>query len=230
MKKLVVAEVFYSLQCEGRAIGTPAVFLRLAGCNLLCKSQTWVCDTIEVWQKGVPLDFEDVLPMEYVHRLKEGSHLVITGGEPLLQQDAIFIYLTEFQRRYNFMPFIEVETNGTIRPIPHIFNHVRWWNVSLKLANSGEPFSKRYNEPAFDMFNKVSQTIFKFVVSNEEDVLEILQDFPSIDMKKVVLMPAGATREELCKVRLDVALTAIKFGLRYSERLHIVIWDKKTGV
>lgn len=229
-KQLIVSEVFYSLQCEGRSIGTPAVFLRLAGCNLLCESKTWRCDTIEVWQKGRATFFPYVLYKLHVDRLKTGAHLVITGGEPLLHQTLIIDYLSWFLRTYDFIPFIEIETNGTIVPHPSLINVVKYWNVSPKLANSGEPPSKRINETAIDSFNKLDNSIFKFVIGNMPEIFDILQDYPSIKGSKVWLMPAGSTQDELNEVRIEVAETAIKFGYNYSERLHIVIWNKKTGV
>lgn len=226
---LIVAETFYSLQCEGRAIGTPAVFLRLAGCNLLCTG-SWICDTIEVWKRGRKTEFEDVLSAEYITRLLEGAHLVITGGEPLLHQENVVKYIKWLKQTYEFNPIIEVETNGTILPSATLQQWVTYWNVSPKLANSGEPFEKRVNEVALMVFNKL-KSIFKFVISKEDDVLEVLEGFGSIvNMKKVMLMPAGATRDELDKVRPLVVEQCKKLGLRYSERLHIVIWNQKTGV
>jgi 7-carboxy-7-deazaguanine synthase len=224
---LIVAETFYSLQCEGRSIGTPAVFLRLGGCNLLCK---W-CDTVEVWKKGQSTRFADVLCNEYILRLIHGAHLVITGGEPLLHQDKILEYLIWLHKTYELLPFVEIETNGTILPKRELWSWVNYWNVSPKLKNSGEPAGKRINEVVLKAFNECpSATIFKFVLDKSDDVLEIFQDFDFIDMKKVWLMPAGSSQEELESKRLSIVETARDLGLNYSDRLHIVIWNKKTGV
>lgn len=227
---LIVAETFYSLQCEGRAVGTPAVFLRLGGCNLLCNSEHWRCDTIEVWQKGKLKTFEKVLPIHFIDRLRKGAHLVITGGEPLLHQEAIVDYISWIYMYHDFLPFVEIETNGTILPIPALLEYVTWWNVSPKLSNSGEPAEKRINEVALECLKFEGASIFKFVVKNEEDILEVLQEFGMLNFKDVMLMPAGATRKELDETRPFVAMKAIELNLRYSERLHIVIWDRKTGV
>lgn len=240
INSLIVAETFYSLQCEGRAIGTPAVFLRLGGCNLLCKSETWVCDTIEVWKKGKRTPFEDVLCPEYIEYLKRGAHLVITGGEPLIHQKAILQYIEWLKKEKFIKALIEIETNGTILPCDEINHLVDFWNVSPKLSNCGEPASKRINEAALSYFSRDMsfngfgdfeyKSIFKFVIANEGDVQEILQDYGMLDMNQVMLMPAGATREELNITRPIVVEQCKLLCLRYSERLHIVIWDKKTGV
>jgi 7-carboxy-7-deazaguanine synthase len=231
MKKLIVAETFYSLQCEGRSVGTPAVFLRLGGCNLLCKGDHWTCDTIDVWKNGKAKEFEDVLPETFIDRLVKGAHLVITGGEPLLQQEVLCQYIDWIFQEYRFHPFIEVETNGTILPNFYLQSCVSYWNVSPKLSNSNEPAHKRINEVALDFFEKQGEkTIYKFVVKNEGDVMEVFQDFGFLEVDRIMMMPAGSSREELELVRLEVANICIRLGIRYSERLHIVIWNQKTGV
>ena len=93
---LVISEKFTSIQGEGQTMGIPAIFVRLAGCNLLCKSKHWVCDSIEVWQKGTATDFDKVLTLDEVERLKDGTHLIITGGEPLLHQKKVEAYIRWF--------------------------------------------------------------------------------------------------------------------------------------
>ncbi|KKM25156.1 hypothetical protein LCGC14_1597870, partial [marine sediment metagenome] len=94
-----VSEFFHSIQGEGSTIGHPAWFLRLTACNLDC---IW-CDTTEVWKKGKRVLFER-LPIEhgynyddFISTLKRGDHLIITGGEPLLQEKSIFHYLQGFE-------------------------------------------------------------------------------------------------------------------------------------
>jgi len=235
IEKLAVSEVFYSIQGEGQTMGIPAVFLRLGGCNLLCESKTWRCDTIEVWRKSKATLFQDVLSDEYVEILRSrNAHLVITGGEPMLHKDAICEYLQWFAYKYGFRPIVEIETNGTIQPNFYLQVNVDYWNVSPKLKSAGEqnPFEKRYNDDALSWFkNRGSRAIFKFVVAGEDDILEIFQDFaPSITHNQVVLMPAGSSREELEKTRSFVVEKCKQLKLRYSDRLHVVIWNLKTGV
>lgn len=227
--QLVVSEVFYSIQGEGPTMGTPAVFLRLAGCNLLCEGAGWRCDTIEVWRKGKSMDFDQVIKEEWVRRLKEGAHLVITGGEPLLHDRGIVAYIEWFKEIYGFKPFIEVETNGTIIPSAFFYNIVEQWNISPKLSNSGEGFVSRYNDEALNFFAKSQSAHFKFVISQEEDFEELLQDF-HFALLRTYLMPAGESQEQLSKTRQLTAELAIQCGLKYSDRLHISIWNQKTGV
>lgn len=243
---LIVSEIFYSIQGEGQTIGIPAVFLRLGGCNLLCKSDTWVCDTIEVWRKGKAISFEDVLGShnekmhqyndgtyrDMVNILEDGAHLVITGGEPLMQETQIVEYLNWFREQYKFTPIIEVETNGTIVPSKIMLDKVDYWNVSPKLANSGMPYSRCVNEAAINTIQTHGRNkVFKFVVSSEEDVVFGIADFyPFVLPENTMLMPAGDTVASLQTVRIVVVELCKKYGYRYSDRLHISLWDKKTGV
>jgi len=233
--KLPVSEVFYSIQGEGQTMGIPAVFLRLGGCNILCQSESWICDTIEVWRKSKALPFEEVLGEEYEKLLLNHKvHLVVTGGEPLIHQKIIVEFLKYFHQKHKKYPIIEVETNGTIIPNEDMLGWVDYWNVSPKLSNAGAQNTKevRINPKALSSFqSKFSNTIFKFVIEKESDFDEVIDDYGHhISMDQVVLMPAGSSQEELLRTRLLVAELCRKHQIRYSERLHVVIWNQKTGV
>lgn len=235
---LAVSEVFYSIQGEGQTMGVPAVFLRLGGCNLLCESKSWICDTIEVWKKSKATPFEEVLTNDQLDRLRKGAHLVITGGEPMMHQKQIVNYLMWFVQQYDFLPLIEIETNGTITPDWYLSFHVDFWNVSPKLSSAGKQNTPemRINRDALNAFMSFDKkTIFKFVIETQNDINELLEifshpSFEKIPFKQIVLMPAGSSQLELKRTRIFVAEKCREHGFRYSDRLHVVIWNKKTGV
>jgi organic radical activating enzyme len=232
---LFISEKFYSIQGEGQTMGIPAIFVRLSGCNILCQSDSWVCDTIEVWRKGTKTPFSEVFTDEEVQILKYGAHLVFTGGEPLMHQKKIVEFIEWFFEQFGFLPIIEVETNGTLMPNDGMISNVEYWNCSPKLANSGEPYERRVKPLVIQFLNNLPQIrkkiIFKFVIAQKEDFIDILQDYGDhLNMANVCLMPAGETQDKLAVTRPIVAELCIQQGIRYSERLHIVIWNQKTGV
>lgn len=95
-----VNEIFHSIQGEGRFTGTPAVFIRFAGCNLNC----WFCDTEFHSFKEMSEDEIITEVCRYPSR-----NVVITGGEPTLQLTSS---LTDKLHAMGF--FIMLETNGTM--------------------------------------------------------------------------------------------------------------------
>lgn len=244
---LRVSESFFSLQGEGSTIGVPSVFLRLGGCNLLCggaktahdgklhDGATWRCDTIEVWLKHQIKTENEIISgfgaKGWLKKLSEGCHLIITGGEPLLQQEEILSLLDAIQLEIGGAPYVEIETNGTVMPLPQLAERVGHFNVSPKLANSGMAVDKTRK---LDVLTRLAnyRSIFKFVVSSEKDWFEISEIIRSafIPLQKVYLMPAASSITELQERSLIVSQLAMKHSVNFSTRLQVAIWDKTTGV
>ena len=227
---LRVSEFFRdSIQGEGMYAGMPATFLRLQGCHVGCK---W-CDTTEVWRQGCAYSVEQLVNLcEQNKDMVLNQHFVITGGSPLLQQDYLVVFMEELWK-HNIQPFFELETEGTILPRVALQKYIRCWNVSPKLSNSGVPTHVRYNPTKLKTFANLRVAWFKFVVDNETDWREIQIDFLDtsiIGKYQIILMPQGATKEELNLNRERVIEMAVRHGVRYSDRLQIVAWDKKIGV
>lgn len=231
---LHVSEFFCdTIQGEGVYIGQPATFLRLQGCHIKCS----FCDTTAVWTTGNPYTFEELFLLmdtfQVPRKLKYGQHLVITGGSPLLQQAALINFIKLFITKYGFKPFIEVENEATINPKLELTQLIDCWNNSPKLENSNVIPARRYKRDILVHMGYLKHSWFKFVISDESDWLEIELWFiqPAIIRKdQIILMPEGATREEI-NAHQDTAINlAIKHGVRYSDRLHIHLWDKTIGV
>ena len=162
-------EIFHSIQGEGVSQGTPCVFLRLAGCNLAC---SW-CDTAYSWNGTVPgvrLAPEKAaeLVLHYPCR-----RLVLTGGEPLIQQKALPALL-------RLLPdhAVEMETNGTIMPDTELLKRVTQFNVSPKLPHSGNNDVKTWKPDILRCLAGTEKAWFKFVVACEDDVRAVLRRLP----------------------------------------------------
>lgn len=115
-----INEIFYSLQGEGYFTGTPAVFLRMSGCNLKCS----FCDTSHE-------AYTELSPFEIIEKLRAfpTHHVIITGGEPGLQLDKLLVDLLHDEGY-----FIQVETNGTHR-LPE---DIDWVTCSPKPGPDGK--------------------------------------------------------------------------------------------
>jgi 7-carboxy-7-deazaguanine synthase len=230
-------EIFYTLQGEGTSCGRPAIFLRLSNCNLSC---VW-CDTPYTWnfekvqsdhpEKYVKKEQQIELSLQQIHdainSYPDHAILVITGGEPLLQQDQIIklIYGEDLN-----VDKIEIETNGTIVPDVELFDRVQF-NVSLKLSNAGMTKDKRLRNKAIEAYVEAN-SIFKFVVDTSEDLEEIktIIDEYEIDHSRVWLMPQGRAVDELNSKLEWLADICIKNGFNLTNRLHVQTWGAKRGV
>lgn len=230
---LEVSELFReTIQGEGRWIGHPATFLRLAGCNVNCS----FCDSKLIWKKSQKYSFREIFSLleegGAIEAFKGGEHLVITGGNPLLQMSSLEVFLKDFHSRYGFLPFIELETEGTIVPSALMMTLVDTINCSPKLSNSGVDKEIRMNLYAISKISSHKDSYFKFVIGKEEDWEEVEETFMKFikHPSRVYLMPEAATREELEKKREMVINLAIKKGVNFTDRLQVTVWDTKTGV
>jgi len=118
--KLKIHEIFWSFQGEGVRMGYPAIFIRLAGCQLQCPE----CDTSASWSQGTWMDIQAIVSQVETYRLHyPQSQVTLTGGEPL-EQD-----LTELVTQLKCKDFfLTIETNGThFQEIA-----IDWWTVSPK--------------------------------------------------------------------------------------------------
>lgn len=235
-------EIFTTVQGEGRNIGKPVVFARLTGCNLQC---TW-CDTPYTWNwEGT--DFEHDAGVKYNReaetvKITVGEavdqisglpldRLVITGGEPLIQQNAIGDMIS-LLREKNDNQWVEIETNGTVIPNQRTLDLVDQFNVSPKLANSGNPEARRRKDRAMETFVATPKADFKFVVFGEDDLPEILEivERYQIPHERVFLMPEGRTEEEVNRHQIELVELCKENNFNLTTRLHVLIYGAKRGV
>lgn len=235
-----INEVFYSLQGEGRLAGTPTVFVRTSGCNLRC----WYCDSYHTSWEPTHAYMEVDSVIEEIESHKNATHVVVTGGEPMIHDQVIDL----LDRLGSLGYHTTVETNGTIFQDTHI----NLASISPKLASStptpdrdpkgdGE-WAERHEERRIDLdaLGDLVETYeyqLKFVVTERADMEEITDlvdriraaTSTTIRDDDVLLMPEGVTREELNQTRNLVADLALEFGYRYTPRLHVDLWNDAPG-
>jgi organic radical activating enzyme len=218
---------------------------------------TWTCDSTSQWLwRGEDKEFQYLIDrwkeQGIYDDIRNGNiHIIWTGGEPTIKGHQVAIvnflkYLTETLPGYqpsdlgswlpcynaNFKIFNEIETNGTV-VIDELFNILDQINCSPKLSNSGMTEKQRINPEAIKRIMQHPNYQFKFVISNEEDVLELFRDFVvpfSIPLKNVVCMPGlddVANFEERTQFCLEMAK---KYRFRGLTRLHIAAWNKTLNV
>lgn len=228
--------IFYTLQGEGPSIGVPAVFLRTQGCNLRCKFSESECDSSYTWNPDVE-GFRESRSCSAYDLIKEISRydchlLVITGGEPMLQQLAL-IKLIKGLDAIGKITRIEIETNASI-PVTAAFEEMMnatsidiCFNCSPKLENSGNDLRSSINPDALGWFCNQPHAIFKFVAANPFD-LELVDKFlscvPLIDKHHVFIMPEGVTIETLQNNMKSMAEHIKNRGWRLAPRLQFYIW------
>lgn len=230
---MYISEMFMSIQGEGNLAGSPAFFVRLGGCNLSCPGfGKEGCDSSfsvnnkhkEKWQKFTVDELFDTVKSKVPDT---NTLIVLTGGEPTISKDFL-----EVGRLLDLVGYdVQIETNGTRFHIGDNSFCMRNFYVmcSPKLSNSGQALFERYK---ISIPSAPARTMYKFVVGDEGDIREVeaFMDYFDIDKKKVFLMPLGANRVELEKSSIVAWEAAIKLGVKYSDRLHIRVYDDKRGV
>ena len=223
-------EIFASLQGEGPSAGRPSVFVRLSNCNLAC---VW-CDTAYTWRFSGPDAFERKAEQVVLSEADtatrilafDGNRLVVTGGEPLLQAPALAKLLALLPAMH-----IEIETNGTVAPPPALNALVHQYNVSPKLAHSGNPAALALIAERLAAFTADRRAYFKFVVATPDDVAEVLALAATyaIPRERLFVMPEGTDSATLRTRERWLAEICAREGLRLSDRLHIHLYGDTRG-
>ena len=230
-------EIFASLQGEGPSMGMPVAFVRLSRCNLAC---VW-CDTAYTWRfegdnrphrDGIAFERRanqvTLSPAETATRIAAlgQNRLVITGGEPLLQAAGLAEMLEH-------LPDIsvEIETNGTVAPPARLDIRVDQYNVSPKLAHSGNPAELALIPERLDAWAADPRAFLKFVIAAPEDVAEVLELQRRYRFRpgQVYLMAEG-TDSATQRARQDwLSDLCLQHGFRMSDRLHIHLYGDTRG-
>ncbi len=251
---LYLVEHFYSIQGEGKYTGVPSLFFRFGGCNMRCEGFGCIetladgrelvgCDTLYAvdkqafgaqWQAIEKV--ERLLEIFKSYTVPEDVDIVFTGGEPLLHaNNPVFIAFVEyFIANHHRVTF---ETNSAVaidfEQYPVYKSCI--YALSVKLSNSGEPYSKRVCPEIFNsIITHADETFFKFTVdakSLQSGLQDEIDAIISLAHKTdVTCMPKGGSKDEVESNTEAVIEYCKAKGFRYSDRLHIRIWDQNKGV
>jgi len=282
--KIKIAELFYSIQGEGRYMGVPSVFLRVFGCNFKCagfgmprgelsKEAEELAEVSHMFDKyeELPLvstgcdsyaswhpDFKNLSPMlttdAIVERIIEilphgewrDEHLVITGGEPLLGWQRAYPDLLSHPKMQGLKE-ITFETNGTQEISKEFGLYLHTWahhhdkdfcreitfSVSAKLPCSGEKWEEAILPKVVCDYEEYGTAYLKFVIATEQDFTDA-EHAIAVYRKQgftghVYLMPVGGVETVYAMNNRNVALLAMKHGLRYSDRLQVPLFKNEWG-
>ena len=284
MSKLKIAELFYSVQGEGRYMGVPSVFLRVFGCNFKCAGfgmprgelskeaeelgevahlynkyeelplVSTGCDSYASWHPS----FKDLSPVlttdAIVERIMEilphgewrDEHLVITGGEPLLGWQRAYPDLLSHPKMQGLKE-ITFETNGTQEISKEFASYLHTWahhhdrdfwreitfSVSAKLPCSGEKWEEAILPKVVCDYEEYGTAYLKFVIATEQDFADAecaIAAYRRAGFEgHVYLMPVGGVETVYAMNNRNVALLAMKHGLRYSDRLQVPLFKNEWG-
>jgi 7-carboxy-7-deazaguanine synthase len=222
-----ISEIFHSVQGEGMLVGVPSVFVRTSGCNLRC---AW-CDTpYTSWQPEGEERSVDSIVAEV--NTFGASHVVITGGEPMIAPG-----IEELTHRLT--QHLTIETAGTVDA------HVRCdlMSISPKLANS-TPHTRdngrwadqherlRYQPEILRRLIQLYPYQLKFVITDPADLKQVnaIVDEIGALRSRVVLMAEGVDAAILAERGRWLADIAKQEGFRMTPRLHIDLWGNRRGV
>jgi organic radical activating enzyme len=225
---LVVSEIVPStLVGDGPLAGWRCGLIRLGGCNLAC---TW-CDVAHAWD-GNQFDLQTSLSRRLVHNIVEevlaaSSRLVlITGGEPLLQQRTLG-WRGLLQTLADRGAELEIHTNGTLIPDEVTTGAVHRFVVSPKLSHSGEPTWTRIRPDALEAWAALAgqgRVAFWFVVRDRMDVqtAATLCAVHGLPPELVWISAEGVTPSRLLEVTADVSDVALAQGFNLGTRMGVL--------
>ena len=226
-----IAELFHSIQGEGKLVGVPSVFVRASGCNLRCT----FCDTpYASWEpEGEDVAVDRIVGQVLAYKCR---HVVLTGGEPMILPDVVELCAALKREGLH----VTLETAATV----YKSVDVDLASLSPKLGNStphdreGGRFAAAHDRQRINLdviqrfMDAAPDHQLKFVVSSDADVTEmksLLARLRGWTPADVLLMPEGVTPAELERHAEWLTDLCKREGFRYCPRLHIALFGNARG-
>ena len=198
-----VSEIFKSIQGEGKYSGNPMLFIRLSGCTRKC----WYCDT-KYHIEGKEMDIKEIIKEIAKSKL---LYVCWTGGEPLLQREAI-----REIRKWTSGYYHHLETNGDLLEKMD-FNLFHYLAISPKEKKVAEKVAKMCLEFSSDIWD------IKIVTDLKKEGIDMLKN-------ATMLMPLSTYTKKDLEIQRKVWDYCVKNNLKFTPRYQFWIWQKKRGV
>ncbi len=211
--KLKINEIFYSLQGESSYTGFPCIFIRLTYCNLRCS----YCDTEYAFHDGKDIEIKDIL-----NEIKKypTNLVMVTGGEPLIQEDCIELMKQLLEKDYKVM----IETSGSLslKKVP---------KDVVKIVDFKCPSSKMMDRNDWTILQDIKKTDeIKFVIGDKEDYNWSKNMIKNYNLTKICPILFSPVYDKIDIKILSKWILEDGLKVRLQIQLHKHIWGDKKGV
>lgn len=212
---VLVTEIFHSLQGETSLSGVPFAFVRLTGCNLRCT----YCDSAHAFYGGARMALGEVVARVRAFGVQ---HVLITGGEPLLQPQTPA--LVESLKNAGFL--VSIETHGEA-PIGRVVRDAR---IVLDIKTPSSGMSRGGYAANLPLLKETDEV--KFVIASPEDYVwaKALVQSGQIPTQEILLSPAlpaknaPGTFPSVTAQWLAERILEDRLSVRLQLQLHKLIW------
>ena len=212
--KLMINEIYHSIQGESSYSGRPCIFIRLTYCNLRCT----YCDTEYAFYEGKDISIKEIIRKVNSYKC---NLVEITGGEPLLQKNCIEL-INQLEKNNKK---VLIETGGSL-PIKNISKNT---HIILDLKC---PSSNMESKNLWDNLDYIKKTDeIKFVIGNKTDYDWVKKIIKKHNLEKKCLLLISPVHDKIDKEKIINWILKDNLKIRFQIQLHKEIWDKdKKGV
>lgn len=209
---LRISEIFHSLQGESVTVGLPTVFIRLTGCPLRCQ----YCDTAYAFSGGNMMSIDSII--EQIASF-ECQYVCVTGGEPLAQQDCMYLLERLCKAGYS----VSLETSGA-RDIANVDQQVMIV-MDLKTPDSNECDKNKWS----NILHLKQNDQIKFVLCSREDyqwAKQMITEHQLTERAHILFSPSFG---QLNHTQLADWIVQDRLPVRFQLQLHKILWNDAPG-